>query len=62
MIEEWSAGVADANMDEALLTELRSLIRPHPWWQARARLTVELLPATALYRLHTFSTPVADGE
>jgi SAM-dependent methyltransferase len=43
MIEEWSAGVADVNMDEALLTELGSLIRPHPWWQARARLTIELL-------------------
>jgi SAM-dependent methyltransferase len=43
MIEEWSSGVADDNMDEELLIELRGLTRTHPWWQARATLTGELL-------------------
>ena len=55
MIEEWSAGVADASIDEAGLTELRSLIRPHPWWQARAQLTVELLRRNRVVPACTYS-------
>jgi 2-polyprenyl-3-methyl-5-hydroxy-6-metoxy-1,4-benzoquinol methylase len=43
MIEEWSSGVADDNMSEDMLLELRGLVRRHPWWQARAILTIELL-------------------
>jgi SAM-dependent methyltransferase len=43
MIEEWSSGVADDNMSEDVLVELRSLVRSHPWWQSRAILTGELL-------------------
>jgi SAM-dependent methyltransferase len=30
-------------MDEAILVELASMVRAHPWWHARARLTLALL-------------------
>ena len=43
MIASWSVGRADRHMDEAILVELGDLVRRHPWWQARARLTVALL-------------------
>jgi SAM-dependent methyltransferase len=43
MIMTWSAGVADENMAEDILVEQAGLIRCHPWWQARARLTLALL-------------------
>ena len=43
MIATWSVGRADRHMDEAILVELGDLVRRHPWWQARARLTVALL-------------------
>ncbi len=43
MIEHWSRGDADEHMPEAILVELASIIRRHPWWQARAALTLELL-------------------
>lgn len=43
MITTWSEGDAGGNMDEAILTELAGLIRRHPWWRARAALTLALL-------------------
>ncbi|CAN5905858.1 class I SAM-dependent methyltransferase [soil metagenome] len=43
MIATWSEGVADENMPEEILVELAGIIRRHPWWRARARLTLSLL-------------------
>jgi 2-polyprenyl-3-methyl-5-hydroxy-6-metoxy-1,4-benzoquinol methylase len=43
MITTWSAGHADEHMAEAILVEQVGLIRRHPWWRARARLTLALL-------------------
>ena len=43
MITTWSSGSADAHMPEVLLVELAVLVRRHPWWRARARLTLALL-------------------
>ena len=43
MIARWSEGVADENMAEDILVELGALIRRHPWWRARTRLTLGLL-------------------
>jgi SAM-dependent methyltransferase len=43
VIECWSQGIADDNMAEEILVELDHLVRRHPWWQARAALTLELL-------------------
>lgn len=43
MIERWSAGIADQNMAEDILIDLGPIVRRHPWWQARARLTLRLL-------------------
>ena len=43
MIERWSSGLADANMAQAILVDLEPMVRRHPWWQARARLTLDLL-------------------
>jgi SAM-dependent methyltransferase len=43
MIERWSEGVADDHMAEDLLVELGAVVRRHPWWRARARLTLRLL-------------------
>jgi SAM-dependent methyltransferase len=43
VIELWSRGIADHNMAEDILVELDGLVRRHPWWQARAALTLELL-------------------
>lgn len=43
MIASWSAGRPDRHMDEAILVALGRLVRRHPWWRARARLTVALL-------------------
>jgi SAM-dependent methyltransferase len=43
MIESWSKGVADENMAEEILVDLAAIIRRHPWWQARAALTLGLL-------------------
>jgi 2-polyprenyl-3-methyl-5-hydroxy-6-metoxy-1,4-benzoquinol methylase len=45
MIERWSAGAADENMAEEILVELEGVVRRHPWWQARAALTLRLLAA-----------------
>jgi SAM-dependent methyltransferase len=43
MISTWSTGLADDNMDEEILTDLAGIVGRHPWWHARARLTVALL-------------------
>jgi SAM-dependent methyltransferase len=43
MIISWSHGVADENMDEAILIELSGLINCHPWWTARGYLLLQLL-------------------
>jgi SAM-dependent methyltransferase len=43
VITIWSEGIAGANMDEAILVELAPMVRAHPWWRARARLTPALL-------------------
>lgn len=55
MIEFWSQGDPDDNMAEAILTDLADVVRHHPWWRARADLTLRLLerldvrpPATVL--------------
>lgn len=55
MIETWSTGQPDEGMAEAILLDPRETIRRHPWWLARARLTLALLkqagvdpPATVL--------------
>jgi SAM-dependent methyltransferase len=45
VIARWSAGVADDNMAEDILVDLGDLIRHHPWWRARTRLTLALLKA-----------------
>jgi 2-polyprenyl-3-methyl-5-hydroxy-6-metoxy-1,4-benzoquinol methylase len=43
VIEHWSEGIADQNMAEEILVDLGETICRHPWWQARAALTLELL-------------------
>src|SRR6267378_830547 len=43
MITTWTRGDANAGMAEAILLELRTVIERHPWWQARSRLTLDLL-------------------
>ena len=43
MITQWSAGSADSHMAEEILVDQASCIRKHPWWRARARLTLCLL-------------------
>jgi cyclopropane fatty-acyl-phospholipid synthase-like methyltransferase len=43
MITTWSMGVPDENMAEDILVEQAGVIRRHPWWWARARLTLALL-------------------
>jgi SAM-dependent methyltransferase len=43
MITTWSSGLADANMDEEILVRLGKVIRRHPWYWARTRLTLALL-------------------
>lgn len=43
MIATWSTGPADDHMDEAILVELAERVGRHPWWTARASLTLGLL-------------------
>jgi 2-polyprenyl-3-methyl-5-hydroxy-6-metoxy-1,4-benzoquinol methylase len=43
MIARWSDGIADDNMAEDILVDLGDLIARHPWWRARADLTLTLL-------------------
>jgi SAM-dependent methyltransferase len=42
MIRAWSTGPSLAMPDD-ILVELGPLVRRHPWWRARARLTLDLL-------------------
>jgi 2-polyprenyl-3-methyl-5-hydroxy-6-metoxy-1,4-benzoquinol methylase len=48
MIATWTEGHADEHMDEAILVELGSAVRRHPWWMARARLTIGVLERAGL--------------
>jgi SAM-dependent methyltransferase len=43
MIEPWSRGEADEHMPEEILVDLAAIVRRHPWWRARAALTLDLL-------------------
>jgi SAM-dependent methyltransferase len=43
MIATWSEGIADGHMDQGILVDTGELVRNHPWWQARARLTIAAL-------------------
>jgi SAM-dependent methyltransferase len=43
MIERWSRGDAEEHMPEGILVDLAGIIRRHPWWRARAALTLDLL-------------------
>ncbi len=43
MIARWSAGLADDGMPQEILTDLKAVIDRHPWWRARAGLTLALL-------------------
>ncbi len=43
MITRWSTGVASENMDESILVDLAGIVERHPWWAARASLTIALL-------------------
>ena len=48
MIERWSEGTALKNMPEDILLDLGAIVRRHPWWQARAWLTIRLLRELAI--------------
>ena len=48
MISTWSRGSCDEHMDEAILVDLAPRIARHPWWIARASLTVALLERLAI--------------
>jgi 2-polyprenyl-3-methyl-5-hydroxy-6-metoxy-1,4-benzoquinol methylase len=43
MIERWTTGHADEHMPEEILVDLAAIVRRHPWWRARAALTLDLL-------------------
>ena len=43
MITTWSKGDVEAGMPEDLLLDVARLVNRHPWWHARAKLTVSLL-------------------
>lgn len=43
MIEQWTRGRAGEHMPEEILVGLGATIRRHPWWRARASLTLDLL-------------------
>jgi SAM-dependent methyltransferase len=49
MIIKWSEGAADANMQEDILVDLSQAIHRHPWWRARASLTIALLKRMEIY-------------
>ncbi len=49
MIATWTEGHARDHMDETILVELADLVRRHPWWQARARLTIALLQRAGIH-------------
>jgi SAM-dependent methyltransferase len=43
VIETWSQGIADDHMDEAILVELATQVKRHPWWRARTRLALSII-------------------
>lgn len=43
MIITWSSGAPLDHMDESILLDLAPQVARHPWWTARARLTIALL-------------------
>jgi 2-polyprenyl-3-methyl-5-hydroxy-6-metoxy-1,4-benzoquinol methylase len=43
VITTWSQGAGNEHMPEEILVDLSAIIRRHPWWRARARLTLALL-------------------
>jgi SAM-dependent methyltransferase len=43
VIERWSEGAAGESMAEEILVELVGAVRRHPWWRARAAITLDLL-------------------
>ena len=49
MIARWSAGIADDGMPQEILTELKGVIDRHPWWRARAALTLALLARLGIH-------------
>jgi len=49
VIERWSEGAADESMAEEILVDLADLIHGHPWWRARAALTLDLLGRLGIY-------------
>ncbi len=61
MITTWSGGAADENMAEDILVDLAELIHRHPWWRARARLTLALLRRLGIAPPRGCSTPAAAG-
>ncbi len=50
MIHRWSRGSAEDHMDEAILVDLAETIEAHPWWRARASLTISLLDRLGVRR------------
>jgi len=49
MITTWSKGDVEAGMSEDLLLETEKQVNQHPWWHARAKLTVSLLRRAEVY-------------
>jgi 2-polyprenyl-3-methyl-5-hydroxy-6-metoxy-1,4-benzoquinol methylase len=49
VIERWSEGAADENMAEEILVDLADLVHGHPWWRARAALTLDLLDQLGIH-------------
>lgn len=43
MIVSWSSTAPPTNMPESILLETGAIVRHHPWWEARAALTIRLL-------------------
>jgi len=43
VIERWSEWITGENMPEEILLDPAALVGRHPWWRARARLTLRLL-------------------
>jgi SAM-dependent methyltransferase len=43
MIETWSSGTPEDNMDEEILVRVAGIVSRHPWWAARTDLVIALL-------------------
>jgi 2-polyprenyl-3-methyl-5-hydroxy-6-metoxy-1,4-benzoquinol methylase len=48
VIERWSEAISAANMPEEILVDLGAVVSRHPWWEARAGLTLRLLQVLGL--------------